>query len=73
MGYCKPNLLSRPLYSVNRLNLFTGKGSCSTVHVANSNFNQEQVVENIIAALKAIFKQMIRVIQSLHQLTKYLP
>lgn len=56
--------------------IVSGKGSCSTVHVANSNFNQEQVVENIIAALKAIFKQMIRGwgnVRSIHLKTQSSP
>lgn len=56
--------------------IITGKGSCSTVHIANSNFTQEQVVENIIATLKAIFKQITRGwgnVRSIHLKTQSSP
>lgn len=56
--------------------IVSGKGSCSTLHVANTTFDQQQIIDNILAALKAIFKQMIRGwgnIRSIHLKTQFSP
>jgi len=40
--------------------IISGKGHSSTLHVANSAFTEEQVIENVTACLKIISKHMIR-------------